>query len=187
MEMLRSTQEKILGTSQDITMIMISRIFARSRYLILVKLLPRLLLSFHGTSFAYQAVSPYVEKHRASEFFASGWDEKNLLTLVALQGDVSSKNTSEDDTRGNGTVEMIEFFDKISHELSPSDSSPEMAIISGSSHIRFDGTYSLGDDDSERKVIAFNQPNDLNHPPDKEYVSNLAPFILSWDYNQHSV
>lgn len=129
-------------------------------------------------SFAYQAVSPYIEKHRVSEFFASGWDEKNLLTLVALQGDVSSKNTSEDDTRGNGTVEMIEFFDRISYELSPSDSSPEMAIISGSSHIRFDGTYSLGDDDSERKIIAFNQPNDLNHPPDKEYVSNLAPLYF---------
>ena len=129
-------------------------------------------------SFAYQAISPYILKHRVNNFFTSGWDENDLLTLVALQGDVSSKNESKDDTRGNGTVEMIEFFDKISREIAPNDSTPEMAIISGSSHIRFDGSYSLVDDDSGRKIIAFNSQNDLNYPPDAQYVSNLAPLYF---------
>ena len=126
-------------------------------------------------TFAYEAISPYISKHRANNFFNSSWNAEDLLTLVALQGDVSSKNESKEDTRGNGTVEMIEFFDKISRELSPNDSPPEMAIISGSSHIRFDGIYSLADDRSGRKIIAFNPQNDLNYPPDTKYVSNLSP------------
>ena len=129
-------------------------------------------------SFAYQTVSPYILKHKTNNFFNSGWDEKDLLTLVALQGDISSKNTSEEDTRGNGTVEMIEFFDRISKECSGDDSAPEMAIISGGTHIKFDGKYPLVDDDSGRKIIAFNSQNDLAHPPDARYVSNLAPLYF---------
>lgn len=130
-------------------------------------------------SFAYQAVSKYILKHKTNNYFTSGWNEEDLLTLAALQGDVSSKNANSDDTRGNGTVEMIEFFDRISRELgAEGDASPEMAILSGSSYIRFDGKYSLTDDDSGRKIIAFNSQNDLNFPPDAQYVSNLAPLYF---------
>ena len=129
-------------------------------------------------SFAYGAISPYIQKHRTNNYFTSGWDENDLLTLVALQGDVSSKNANKDDTRGNGTVEMIEFFDQISQEIAPTDSAPDMAIISGSTHIKFDGTYSLTDDHIGRKIIAFNSQNDLNYPPDAEYVTNLSPLYF---------
>ena len=129
-------------------------------------------------SFAYQAVSPYIRKHKMNNLFNSGWNENDLLTLVALQGDISSKNVSKDDTRGNGTVEMIEFFDRVCREISLNDSAPEMAVISGNTHIRFDGNFPLVDDDSGRKIIAFNNQNDLNYPPDAQYVSNLAPLYF---------
>ena len=129
-------------------------------------------------SFAYMAMNPYITKHKTNNFFNSSWDNKDLLTLVALQGDISSKNENEEDTRGNGTVEMIEFFDQISKECSGDEAVPEMAIISGSTHIKFDGKYPLVDDNSGRKVIAFNSQNDLNYPPDAHYVSNLAPLYF---------
>ena len=129
-------------------------------------------------SFAFKAINPYIIKHETNKYFNHSWDKQDLLTLVALQGDISSKNENKDGTRGNGSVEMIEFFDRISKECSGENAVPEMAIISGSTHIKFDGKYPLVEDNRGRKIIAFNSQNDLTCPPDDGYVSNLAPLYF---------
>jgi hypothetical protein len=49
-----------------------------------------------------------------------------------------------------------------------------MAILSGNTHIMFDGAYKMKNDPTGRQVIAFNQNNDLNEPPDDKYVTHLG-------------
>jgi hypothetical protein len=49
-----------------------------------------------------------------------------------------------------------------------------MAILSGKTHILFDGTYQMAPDASGRNVIAFNAQNDLSSKPDPKYVRNLG-------------
>lgn len=51
-----------------------------------------------------------------------------------------------------------------------------MCILSGGAYILFDGRYSLQKvrrGDELLKIIAFNSENDLNVPPDREYVYPL--------------
>lgn len=128
-------------------------------------------------SYAYKEIAPYLETHSKKGAFSSKWSIEDLLTLIALQGGISSKNYEKTDTRGMGTVEMIGFFDAMAKECS-TVAKPEMAILSGSTHIRFDGKYRLPSDKSERKIIAFNDTNDLNLPPDPEYVTSIKPLYF---------
>lgn len=119
-------------------------------------------------------ISPYVNMHKNKEWFSENWDENDLLTLIALQGDISSKNEDNKMDRGQGTVEMIEFFQKIHKECLNSPQSPaKMAILSGRTHILFDGKYTMSSVD-KRKIIAFNEVNSLEKIPDKRYVTNLG-------------
>ena len=128
-------------------------------------------------SFAYEIVRPYVEAHKKRSLFGASWTEDDLLTLVALQGHISSKRTPERPDRGQGTVDLIEFFQNVHHEClqdATRECEATMAIVSGNTHILFDGTYKMQDDSLGRKVIAFNKNNDLNEPPDSNYVTNMG-------------
>jgi len=126
-------------------------------------------------SFAFQSVLPYIEKHHKEGFFSSNWTKETLLTLAALQGDISSKNMDEYSDRGQGTVEMINFFQKI-HIACSGNNSPNarMVLLSGNTYVFFDGTYHMKEDNQSRKVIAFNKQNSLLLPPDSNYVKNIA-------------
>lgn len=125
-------------------------------------------------SFAWLEVEPYIDEHSRKGWFSKGWQEDDLLTLVALQGGISSKNTCSDDDRGQGTVELIEFFQQMHKEcIDGGKSCAKMAILSGATHILFDGTYSMVPNSSGRKIIAFNKENDLSLPPDENFVSHL--------------
>jgi len=126
-------------------------------------------------SYARSEVQPYVERHRKSGFFTENWSEEDLLTLIALQGKISSKNKNKFDDRGNGTIELINFFQQIHAECSSDKGGcAKMSILSGKTHIFFDGKYSLIQDDNGRNIIAFNAANDLNQLPDKKYITNLG-------------
>ena len=124
-------------------------------------------------SYAYSVIEPYIDAHK-SRWFKQSWTVDDLITLVALQGHVSSKNKSPEDDRGQGTVDLIEIFQRV-HQECIKDEKPcaAMAILSGYTHILFDGTYKMQADTRGRKVIAFNKGNDLNDPPDEKYVKNL--------------
>ena len=126
-------------------------------------------------SYAYKKIAPYLRKH--SNKFSSKWEKEDLVTVMSLQRGVSSKNQSEKDTRGMGTMEMIEFFDKMAQECSTIHK-PEMAILSGSTHIRFGGKYLLSEDITRSGIIAFNDANDLNLPPNSDYISNIKPLYF---------
>ncbi len=113
------------------------------------------------------------EEHTKSGWFRKPkWNEEALWTLYALQGGVSRLRDISP-TRGNGTIEMIRVFSSLAGK------DQKMCLVSGSAYILFDGSYGVGSVRSgpseTQGVIAFNGQNDLNLPPDVNYVYNL-PF-----------
>lgn len=105
------------------------------------------------------------------------WKRDNLVTVVALQQYISSKLSEEQPDRGQGTVQLIDFFMDVHEECTgQSKDAMKMALCSGSTHILFDGTYRMEDDGTGRRVIAFNEQNDLRRPPDGHCVTNLQGF-----------
>lgn len=130
-------------------------------------------LSLDKDSFAFKSVSSYIER------FSKTHDEQLLCTVAALQHRASSKNEDEYDTNGQGTVVLIQFFETLYDSFiacGESSLAPAMSIVSGNTHILFDGTYRLkdvcegSDTGDEKFVIAFNEQNTLECGPDKRYV-----------------
>lgn len=125
-------------------------------------------------SFAWNCVEPYLERHRKKGLFGSGWKQEDLLAVVCLQGDISSMNESREGTRGQGTVDLIEFFQSVHDECQGSDNATEMHILTGTTLMKFDGAHRmLPDPDTGRKTIAFNAANSLEDRPSPEHVRVL--------------
>lgn len=125
-------------------------------------------------TFPMKQVIPYINAHEKNGLFGQNWDKDTLITLAALQGCVSSKNLNSDMDRGQGTVDLIEFFKSISTICLPeAQQKPKMAIISGNTHIYFDGKYHIKSDDKGNDIIAFNLENSLNLRPDIKYVRKM--------------
>lgn len=132
-------------------------------------------------SYTRKKVQPYLDAHSNSGIFSTGWKVDDLLTLIALQGSVSSKNFSDLDTRGNGTVDLITFFQKVTDECRTQPGGKKgarMTLVSGSTGILFDGKYEMIKLEDRPGIIAFNSQNDLLIRPDPDYVKHLsgAPF-----------
>lgn len=134
------------------------------------------LLQLPKPCYTWDQIGPYVEMHSGKRLFSPDWREQDLITVVALQPDVSSKNETVEDSRGQGTVDLIEFFQRVYEECTNAKNcAAEMAILSGSTYIRFDGTHKLAPDEpGGRRKIAFNATNDLNERPDPNFVRPLG-------------
>lgn len=130
--------------------------------------------------YSWNKVSRYIEMHKHRSLFCSDWRQEDLLTLLALQGSISSKNIDELDSRGNGTLDLLGFFQKMSDECSEycqdgNGNRPKMFVLSGSTHILIDGRYTLNFL-SPKSVNAFNKDNDLLKRPDYDLVTPLHKF-----------
>lgn len=126
-------------------------------------------------SYTQKQVHRYIELHTKKGFFFNDWREDDLYALIALQGNVSSKNTTAQDTRGNGTVDLIELFQRVHAECSNGGDAQKarMAIVSGSTYVLFDGRYRMVQNSDGTGIIAFNDANDLLQKPDSNYVRRL--------------
>lgn len=126
-------------------------------------------------SFAWHCVRPYIDEHSNRGFWNSGWQEEDLLAVVALQGDISTLNVSPEGTRGQGTVDLIEFFQGLRDECdAEKEQLSEMHLLTGRSLIKFGEKYSMRSDPvSGRKTIAFNSSNSLADLPDSSCVKSL--------------
>lgn len=125
-------------------------------------------------SYTRQQIAEFLDAHSSGGLFTRSWRQEDLLTLVALQGTVSCKNVSEDTTRGNGTADLIEFFQRMHDERTGSTGqAAQMFIISGDTRIIFDGTYRISKNSAGTRLIAFNDDNNLKQPPDHRYVKPL--------------
>ena len=116
--------------------------------------------------------------HRMRSLFRGGWSEEALWTLYSLQEGVTRFRPEEGgDTRGLGTVRLIETFQDLGRRADEA-ASPRMCLVSGSSHIRFDGRYRMKSrGPEERRIIAFNEANSLGAKPDPEAVMALGGFL----------
>lgn len=143
------------------------------------KSLAQTLEDLPADGFTMRQITPYLEMHVKRGFFSSRWRRADLLTVMALQQGVSSKNTSLETTRGNGTTDLIEFFQRINDQLATeSESGAKMTIISGSTRVLFDGRYRSRTEGERKGIIAFNRDNDLTSPPDSRYVQPLEKTML---------
>jgi hypothetical protein len=130
-------------------------------------------LTLPGDAFALIDVKEYLDVHRGGGFFSDRWREEDLIAVFALQGDVSSKNADAASTRGQGTVDFIEFFQSVSSACVGHEVDAVMTLLTGGTKIRFDGRYQMQKSSDGRKVIAFNPENDLSRPPDSRFVHAL--------------
>lgn len=133
--------------------------------------------ALHPESYTKLMIQPYLDAHAKNGFFGMGWEISDLLTLIALQGSVSSKNFTNEDTRGNGTVDLITFFQKMGQECKEAEKneiSARMTLVSGSTAIMFDGKYRMAKTGDGPGIIAFNAQNDLKIKPDSAYVKHLS-------------
>lgn len=131
--------------------------------------------SLSAHSFTRQQIKTYIDLHQRQGFFQHGWRVEDLYTLIALQGGVSTKNMSDRDTRGNGTVDLIEFFQRVHTECSSptTNQKARMVILSGGTYVLFDGKYKMEPNSDGVRIIAFNDANDLNQKPDTQYICHL--------------
>lgn len=122
-----------------------------------------------------EQIQTYMDLHTKKRLFGTTWRKEDLYTLLSLQGGVSTKNDSADSTRGNGSGDLIDFFQRVHSECSNGESAQaRMIILSGSTYITFDGKYKLVTSDTGLRTIAFNEKNDLRERPDPTYVRQLA-------------
>lgn len=129
------------------------------------------------TSLLRKSIEKRVIDHRGRSFFrAKRWEADDLWTLYAIQGGVSRKNDGRDEVgdHGQGTADLIEFFQKLGRAQGRK---PNMCVLSGSTHLLFDGQYQMERKETEEgqwRIIAFNDSNDLGKPPSEKHVRHLS-------------
>jgi len=108
------------------------------------------------------------------KLFNIGWNEESSVTVFGLQYKISSETDDKNVDRGTGTIKFIDSFANLGKTFN--NEKPKMTIISGNTHIMFDGTYNLSEKKTKKgniQVIAFNKENDLKKRPDPNYVKIL--------------
>lgn len=137
--------------------------------------------SFHSlphNHFSYnEHILPYVNKHRKCK----GMFREGLVTIAALQERVSCKNELSKDSNGTGTMELLDVFQGMHDHLVRIQQEdvikPVMSLISGSTHIKFDGKFriikkALKQGDKTRQIYPFNAVG-LENAPDRAYLSQM--------------
>lgn len=122
-------------------------------------------------------------KELSREYTKKGWwffrqfEEETLWTLYALQDGVSSVS----EHRGNGTIKFIESFFDLKGNYDHDEENSQMILYSGNTKITFDGTYKTAPKDNQagesHKIIAFNEVNTLNEPPNKKFVTFVPNYF----------
>ena len=123
-------------------------------------------------------------QHVRKRFFGTHFGEDELWTLYALQAGASRFQTSPTEmnsTRGQGLADMITLFQELGGTARDGDG-PRMCLVSGSTYIRFEPRLypmrerQVGGGES-RRIIAFNDTNDLTLPPNPHNVRRLRAFF----------
>lgn len=124
---------------------------------------------------------------RLRDVYPDAPSEETLITLYALQDGISRFNHQDHQCdRGSGTIKLINIFQLIGRKSNPKDKTaksclmsaeiPTMSITSGHTHILFDKKYHMQLVDlqgSKKYIIAFNEENSLELPPDPANVHDL--------------
>lgn len=106
------------------------------------------------------------------------FEEETLWTLYALQEGVTSVKAKK---RGNGSIHFIESFFQLKGDL-VHDKSSFLTLMSGNTRIMFDGAYPIrkvmrGKDNTEYKMMTFNESGNIEELPDDKYVTFAQNFF----------
>ncbi len=105
------------------------------------------------------------------------FNNKNLFTLLSLNEGVSSLHY-EDQSRGTGTVKLMEsFFEIGDYEDSKRKLHPLMIILSGETLVKVDNRYKCYRSKSGKINVSLNKTKNVYDPPEKSHLINLKkPF-----------
>lgn len=111
-----------------------------------------------------------IDNHKKKNFLLldNGFTESNALTLLALQEGISSR-LEFDRSRGHGIIDFIEHCFELNENC-------KISMISGDTAIKIDKKYRISEvmfSNRTRRILAFNETNNLYEKPDKNYVYNL--------------
>lgn len=121
-----------------------------------------------------KVVQEVISNHTAKKAFLwnSSFTKENALTLLAIQEGISSK-LDADISRGHGIMDVIEQCSKLNKDS-------KSIIISGNTAIRIDSKYCIKSQNvlnRDRRIIAFNNANDIFDKPDTNNVLNLPIYF----------
>lgn len=106
----------------------------------------------------------------------AGVSRETLAAVFAMQDGISRVEQGAGlPSGGTGLMDVVEFANEVGVSKVP-ELSPKVAIISGSTYIRFAGLYSRGVADpaqDERRLQWFNPGNKITEAPDGKFVMDL--------------
>lgn len=115
-------------------------------------------------------IEQVIKNHKKKKYILMGdsFTESNALTLLAIQEGISSK-LNYDKSRGHGIMDFIEHCFELNENC-------KIVMISGQTAIKIDKSYKIGKTEfsgRNRRILAFNERNDLFEKPDSNFVLNL--------------
>lgn len=118
-------------------------------------------------------IDQVITNHTRQKVFSSNsFTRENALTLLAIQEGISSK-ISADESRGHGLIDYIENCFSL-------NKGTRIVIISGKTAIKIDNKYQIGTKnvfDRKRRIIAFNEENDIYTVPSTSNVMSLGYYF----------
>ena len=119
-------------------------------------------------------IAQVIANHTANKYLniftgAGDFTKENALTLLAIQEGISSK-MKVDFSRGHGIIDFVEHCFQLSDKC-------KIAIISGKTAIKIDNRYPMSSQyflGRERRIMAFNDDNDLFKKPDSKHIINTG-------------
>lgn len=125
-----------------------------------------------------------IQKHQ--KLFNREWTKEELLTVFSLQEGISRLTDSSSigsKKRGSGTAILMDTFYKIGKTIN--GEKPMFSLTSGRTHIIFDDKYVIErkkiEDEvlgsGERRVIAFNNDNDIFQRADNHNVKRIKEYF----------
>lgn len=117
----------------------------------------------------FDQLNRYLAKHTGSELSAD-----TLATLFALQDGISRVEQSDDSpSGGTGMMDIVEFANSVG-VTHAEGLDTRVAIVSGSSYVRFSGMYREGQaTPTGRRLQWFNASNSVDVLPSKDHVMDL--------------
>lgn len=114
-------------------------------------------------------IDTVIDNHLKKGFFerSHSFTAETALTLLAIQEGVSTE-IDKDITRGHGLMDFIEHCFNLTQNC-------KISILSGNTAIRIDKKYKISEKEImgvNRRVLAFNDKNDIFEKPDRNSVIN---------------
>lgn len=111
----------------------------------------------------------YVQMHKSATL-----SEEALWNVAALQDNISRiAPTPENPVNGRGLMKALVAFFRLLFQTKNNELQSVMTVISGKSCIMIKKPYNDITGDEGSRILAFNQENTLENPPNSDYVTTL--------------